>query len=86
MDFKKQLKEIEAQKEVLNFINLFGVGDNVKNIISPECKKPVVTFKPKTQEEYKKIIDLLKPNIYNNIYKESNGTTGFKPITASPTP
>jgi len=80
MDLNKELKYIKAKEDVLNFISIFGLKEEVNHIISPEDKKPVVTFEPKTKEEYKKVMTLFKPSIYNIVIKESNGTTGFKPI------
>lgn len=85
MDLDKQIKEIEAKKEILNFISLFGLKDDVKHIIDPEGKEPIVTFEPKTQDDFKRIFNLLKPSIHKEVIKEKNGTTAFKPIARDET-
>jgi hypothetical protein len=79
MNIENEIKELNAKQKILNFFSCFGLKDDVKHIISP-FNKPVITFKPKTLEDYKRIMSLLNKSVYNRIIKESGGTTGFKPI------
>ena len=76
-------KEIKAEEEIIKFIKLFGVENDINNIISPYDKKPVVTFEPKTREDYKRVFGLLKSSIHHDLIKKSGGCVGFKPVPSS---
>lgn len=80
MNLKKEMEEIKAKEKIIKHIKTFGLDDEIRHIIGPEDKKPVVTFTPDTKKKYLEIMKLLKPEVMD-IYKESSGCTGFNAIT-----
>ena len=78
-DIESQYKEIEAKKEILTFLKLFGIAENVNSIISAEYKQPEITFKLESKKEFIKFYKLFE-NSAAEIYIKSDGTTGIEPI------
>jgi hypothetical protein len=80
MDLKEDEKKIKAQKEILRYMKLFGIGeDMIRHIISEDSDKPVVTMKPETPKEFKKIFKLLKPSMMD-VFKKEDSCVSFEPI------
>lgn len=79
MNIQKELKELQNKQDIINYFKKYGLDGDIKHIISPNDKNPLVTFEVENIQEYKRLISILKPDLLQ-IYEEKNGTIAYKPI------